>query len=56
MQSQHELLNRVADLCNRNLIKTTLKEHLGTLNPANLAQAHAKLESGKTIGKLVLSI
>ena len=55
MQSQHELLTRVADLCNRDLIKTTLKEHLGTLNPANLAQAHAKLESGKTIGKLVLS-
>ena len=54
MQSQHELLNRVAELCDRNIIKTTLTENLGSLNTLNLAQAHARLESGKTIGKLVL--
>jgi NADPH:quinone reductase len=54
MQSQHELLNQVAELCDRNIIKTTLTENLGSLNAVNLAQAHARLESGKTIGKLVL--
>ena len=54
--SQGELLNRVSQLVERGIIKTTLKENLGVLNPANLAIAHSKLESGKTIGKLVLTL
>ncbi|GAB4539323.1 MAG: zinc-binding alcohol dehydrogenase family protein [Pleurocapsa sp.] len=54
IQSQHELLNTVSQLCDRKIIKTTLTQNLGILNPSNLAQAHAQLESGKTIGKLVL--
>ena len=54
IQSQHELLNRVSQLCDRSIIKTTLTESIGELNTTNLAQAHAKLESGKSIGKSVL--
>lgn len=54
--SQGELLNRVSQLVEGGIIKTTLKENLGVLNPANLAIAHSKLESGKTIGKLVLTL
>ena len=54
--SQGELLNRVSQLVEQGIIKTTLKENLGVLNPANLAIAHSKLESGKTIGKLVLTL
>ena len=55
IQSQHELLNRVSELVERGMIKTTLKTNLGVLNPHNLAVAHQKLESGKAIGKFVLS-
>ncbi len=55
IQSQHELLNQVADLVDRGILKTTMTQNLGSLNAINLAKAHALLESGKTIGKLVLS-
>ncbi|MBD3883994.1 zinc-binding alcohol dehydrogenase family protein [Phormidium tenue FACHB-886] len=55
MQSQHDLLNQAADLVDQQVLQTTMTEHLGSLNPASLAEAHARLESGKTIGKLVLS-
>ena len=55
LTTQGELLQRVAQLVEQGILKTTLKEHLGILNSDNLAIAHQKLESGKTIGKLVLS-
>ncbi len=55
IQSQGKLLNRVSQLCDRGIIKTTLKENFGSLNPHNLAKAHAQVESGTTIGKIVLS-
>ena len=35
-------------------LKCTLKETLSPINAANLRKAHAKLESGTMIGKLVL--
>ena len=54
--SQGELLNRVSRLVEEGVIETTLKENLGILNSTNLAIAHSKLESGKTIGKLVLTL
>jgi len=49
------LLNQVADLIDRGTIETTMTQNLGVLNPSNLAKAHAVLESGTMIGKLVLS-
>jgi len=52
---QHEILNEVADLVDQGVIKTTLAENFGTINAANLIKAHALLESGKSIGKIVLS-
>jgi zinc-binding alcohol dehydrogenase family protein len=55
MQSQHDLLNQVATLVDQQVIKTTLTENFGLLDPTNLAKAHALLESGKAIGKVVLS-
>ncbi|AZD77319.1 zinc-binding alcohol dehydrogenase family protein [Pseudomonas chlororaphis] len=54
MQEQHKLLNRVADLIDAGTLKTTLGEHFGTINAANLRRAHALLESGKAKGKIVL--
>lgn len=55
IQSQHNLLNKVSVLVDQQIIQNTMTEHLGFLDPANLAAAHARLESGQTIGKLVLS-
>jgi zinc-binding alcohol dehydrogenase family protein len=54
MQSQHDLLNQVATLIDRGILKTTITENLGVLNSTNLETAHKLLESGTAIGKLVL--
>lgn len=54
MQAQHTLLNRVAELIDAGTLKTTLGEHFGPINAANLRRAHALLESGAAKGKIVL--
>jgi zinc-binding alcohol dehydrogenase family protein len=54
MIEQHRLLNRVSQLIDDGVLKTTLGEHFGTINAANLRRAHALLESGKARGKIVL--
>ncbi len=54
MIEQHHLLNRVAELVDAGTLRTTLGEHFGTINAANLRRAHALLESGTAKGKIVL--
>lgn len=54
MAVQHALLGRVAALIDEGVLKTTVGEHLGLINAANLRRAHALLESHKARGKLVL--
>ena len=54
MIEQHRLLQRVSGLVDSGVIRTTLGEHFGTINAANLRRAHALLESGKAKGKIVL--
>ncbi|NVZ65074.1 zinc-binding alcohol dehydrogenase family protein [Pseudomonas gingeri] len=54
MIEQHNLLNRVAELIDAGVLKTTVGEHFGQINAANLRRAHALLESGKAKGKIVL--
>jgi zinc-binding alcohol dehydrogenase family protein len=54
MIEQHRLLNRVGEWLDAGRLKGTLRETLSPINAANLRQAHARLESGTTIGKLVL--
>ena len=54
MIEQHNLLNRVAELIDAGTLRTTVGEHFGTINAANLRRAHALLESGKSKGKIVL--
>ncbi|MET1080596.1 MAG: zinc-binding alcohol dehydrogenase family protein [Pseudomonas sp.] len=54
MIEQHHLLNRVAELVDRGVLKTTLGEHFGRIDAANLRRAHALLESGTARGKIVL--
>jgi NADPH2:quinone reductase len=55
MIEQHRLLTRVAELIDAKKIRGTLRETLQPINAANLRAAHAKLESGTTIGKLVVA-
>lgn len=54
MIEQHRLLQRVAQLVDRGVIRSTLAEHFGRIEAANLRRAHALLESGKAKGKIVL--
>ncbi|WP_311733163.1 zinc-binding alcohol dehydrogenase family protein [Granulicella mallensis] len=54
MIAQHQLLDKVADLVDSGVIRTTIADTLGTINAANLKEAHALLESGRARGKLVL--
>ncbi|MCY1459179.1 zinc-binding alcohol dehydrogenase family protein [compost metagenome] len=51
---QHRLLERVGQLIDTGVLKTTVGEHFGSINAANLRRAHALLESGKAKGKIVL--
>ena len=54
MIGQHRLLNDVADLIDKGVLRTTLDQRFGTINATNLKRAHALLESGQSRGKIVL--
>jgi zinc-binding alcohol dehydrogenase family protein len=54
ISEQHHLLNKVSDLIDQGYIQTTVGKNLGTINAKNLRAAHEVLESGKSIGKIVL--
>lgn len=54
MIAQHRLLNDVADLVEKGVLRTTLDQTFGAINAANLRRAHALIESGKSRGKIVL--
>jgi len=55
MVEQHRLLTRVAELIDAGKIRGTMRECLRPINAANLRAAHAKLESGTMVGKLVVA-
>lgn len=52
--AQNQLLTRVARLLDNKMLCTTLGEHYGTISAANLQNAHVKIETGRSIGKIVL--
>ncbi|TWI59088.1 zinc-binding alcohol dehydrogenase family protein [Halalkalibacter nanhaiisediminis] len=54
MIEQHHLLNKVSESIDQKRIKTTVREVLSPINAENLRKAHATLEAGRTIGKIVL--
>jgi len=54
MIAQHHLLNDVAHLIDKGVLRTTLDQTFGTINAANLKRAQALIESGKSRGKIVL--
>ncbi|MBV7530682.1 zinc-binding alcohol dehydrogenase family protein [Chitinophaga sp. sic0106] len=54
MIAQHHILNKVADLLNEGTLVSTLNTTLQGLTVENLKEAHRLLESGTSIGKLVI--
>ncbi|WP_316825120.1 zinc-binding alcohol dehydrogenase family protein [Pedobacter miscanthi] len=54
MEQQHHILNKMAKLFDNGTIKTTLNQTLKGFTAENLKEAHRLLESGKTIGKVVI--
>jgi NADPH2:quinone reductase len=55
MIEQHRILTRLASLIDAGELRTTHTETIGAINAANLRETHRRLESGTTIGKLVLA-
>lgn len=55
MIEQHRHLEELTQLVEAGKIQTTLTELFEPINAANLRKAHAKIESGTTIGKIVLA-
>lgn len=54
MNEQGILLNRIGQLVDEGYVQTTAGKNLGIINAQNLKTAHAELESGTSIGKIVL--
>ncbi|WP_298444082.1 zinc-binding alcohol dehydrogenase family protein [uncultured Ferrimonas sp.] len=54
MIAQQRLLNQVAELVDAGELRTTVGEHFGRINAANLVKAHQRLEAQQAIGKIVL--
>jgi NADPH2:quinone reductase len=54
MIAQYRLLEDVAALVDSGMLHTTVNQHFGTISAANLKRAHALLESGRSVGKIVL--
>ncbi|MEQ5091641.1 zinc-binding alcohol dehydrogenase family protein [Providencia rettgeri] len=52
--AQHQLLTRIADLIDKKIIYTTMGKNYGSINAANIQEAHKQLETGHTIGKIIL--
>lgn len=55
MIKQHELLKRVSELVDKNKLVSTATENLGKINSESIKNAHNLQESGRVIGKNVLS-
>ena len=55
MSEQGRLLNEVAGLVEQGHLRSTVGTNPGTINAANLKKAHALVECGAAVGKVVLS-
>lgn len=54
MIRQHQLLQRVSQLIDGGILRTTVGERFGKINAANLRRAHALIETHRARGKVVL--
>lgn len=55
MIEQQRLLNTISDLIDKGEIVTTVGKVIQTINAENLRKAHAMIEQGNAIGKIVLT-
>jgi len=55
MIKQHHILTKIANLMDEGIIKSTVNTVMKGLSVENLKEAHRQLESGKTIGKIVIA-
>lgn len=55
MSEQGKLLNEVAFLVEKDVLRSTRRENLGELSAASLREAYVRIEFGRTIGKLALN-
>ncbi|WP_434036071.1 zinc-binding alcohol dehydrogenase family protein [Formosa sp. 4Alg 33] len=55
MERQHDILNKIAELLDTGTLKSTLTTTLKGFTVANLKEAHRLQESGKSIGKTVIT-
>jgi zinc-binding alcohol dehydrogenase family protein len=55
MIEQQKLLNEIADLVDKGKLVTTVNKLIQPINAENLRRAHAMIEQGNSIGKLVLA-
>jgi NADPH2:quinone reductase len=54
MGEQGRLLTEAGELMDAGRLRTTLQTNLGKISAANIRRAHEMIESGRTIGKIVL--
>jgi NADPH2:quinone reductase len=54
MIEQHHILNQISERIDAGELRTTLTLRLQPVNAANLREAHKLVESGSTIGKIVI--
>ncbi|AOA57713.1 zinc-binding alcohol dehydrogenase family protein [Acinetobacter larvae] len=54
MDLQGEILHQMAQLLDKGQIQSTIQQHLGAINVTHICQAHQLIETGKSIGKIVL--
>jgi zinc-binding alcohol dehydrogenase family protein len=55
MLRQHEILDEVAALVDRGALRATATQSFGRIDAANLRRAHAAIEAGRVVGKIVLA-
>jgi zinc-binding alcohol dehydrogenase family protein len=53
--AQHEILSQVATLVDKGVLRSTMTTRLDGLTAANLRSAHELVESGRAVGKVVVS-
>jgi NADPH:quinone reductase len=54
MIEQHNILNKIAQLLDDGVLQPTLHTTMEGLTAENMKEAHRLLESGKTVGKVVV--
>jgi NADPH:quinone reductase-like Zn-dependent oxidoreductase len=55
MAEQHRILSEISALVDEGILRTTFGEDVGPINAANMKRAHAMVERGRSVGKIVLS-